>query len=172
MGEPLQEGYAVSRSHISYNALKTNCPMTECIRIAKELQQCDSAAIVNLQTNIGALAVCTNSFRTNSKSACFQFLGLTAKSSQNILWGFQKILTDIYMDDTDSGRSRVSYIYKSRLKEKQVFLILEILSNRQCSIRVLVDLLSNSLVQNTTIMKLNLSRKRTIYRNLMDETSI
>ena len=133
MGEPLQEGYAVSRSHISSNALKTNCTMTECIRIAKELQQCDSAAIVNLQMNIGALAVCTNSFRTNSKSAGFQFLGLTAKSSQNILWGIQKILKDIYMDDTNSGRSRVSsihkswlYIHKSRLKEKPVFLILEL----------------------------------------------
>lgn len=34
-----QEGYAVSRSHISNNAIKTNCPMAECIRIAKELRQ-------------------------------------------------------------------------------------------------------------------------------------
>lgn len=33
-----QEGYAVSRSHISNNAIKTNCPMSECIRITKELQ--------------------------------------------------------------------------------------------------------------------------------------
>ncbi|EXB96517.1 tRNA (guanine(26)-N(2))-dimethyltransferase [Morus notabilis] len=43
-----KEGYAVSRSHICSNAIKTDCPMTECIRIAKELQQCDSAAAVNL----------------------------------------------------------------------------------------------------------------------------
>lgn len=34
-----QEGYAVSRSHIESNALKTNCPMSECIRVAQELQQ-------------------------------------------------------------------------------------------------------------------------------------
>ncbi|KAL6126836.1 hypothetical protein ACLB2K_074881 [Fragaria x ananassa] len=34
-----KEGYAVSRSHIESNALKTNCPMSECIRIAQELQQ-------------------------------------------------------------------------------------------------------------------------------------
>ncbi|PWA71278.1 N2,N2-dimethylguanosine tRNA methyltransferase [Artemisia annua] len=34
-----QEGYFVSRSHISNNAIKTNCPMSECVRIAKELQQ-------------------------------------------------------------------------------------------------------------------------------------
>ncbi|KAL1337432.1 hypothetical protein HN51_032103 [Arachis hypogaea] len=34
-----QEGYAASRSHIATNAIKTNCPMTECIRIAKELLQ-------------------------------------------------------------------------------------------------------------------------------------
>ncbi|KAJ7959548.1 tRNA (guanine(26)-N(2))-dimethyltransferase [Quillaja saponaria] len=34
-----KEGYAASRSHIASNAIKTNCPMTECIRIAKELQQ-------------------------------------------------------------------------------------------------------------------------------------
>ncbi|KAF4352772.1 hypothetical protein G4B88_010172 [Cannabis sativa] len=33
-----KEGYAVSRSHIISNAIKTNCPMAECIRIAKELQ--------------------------------------------------------------------------------------------------------------------------------------
>ncbi|KAK1421363.1 hypothetical protein QVD17_23633 [Tagetes erecta] len=33
-----QEGYSVSRSHISNNAIKTNCPMSECIRIAKEIQ--------------------------------------------------------------------------------------------------------------------------------------
>ncbi|RVX20041.1 hypothetical protein CK203_004753 [Vitis vinifera] len=36
----LQEGYAVSRSHIASNAIKTNCPMAVSIRIAKELQQC------------------------------------------------------------------------------------------------------------------------------------
>nr|XP_043634246.1 tRNA (guanine(26)-N(2))-dimethyltransferase [Erigeron canadensis] len=35
-----QEGYAISRSHISNNAIKTNCPMPECIRIAKEIQRC------------------------------------------------------------------------------------------------------------------------------------
>ncbi|KAH7537663.1 hypothetical protein FEM48_Zijuj03G0116800 [Ziziphus jujuba var. spinosa] len=38
-----KEGYAASRSHIVSNAIKTNCPMTVCIRIAKELQQCCSA---------------------------------------------------------------------------------------------------------------------------------
>lgn len=32
-----QKGYAASRSHIETNAIKTNCPMTECIKIAKEL---------------------------------------------------------------------------------------------------------------------------------------
>ncbi|KAL6323366.1 hypothetical protein AAG906_029373 [Vitis piasezkii] len=35
-----EEGYAVSRSHIASNAIKTNCPMAVSIRIAKELQQC------------------------------------------------------------------------------------------------------------------------------------
>lgn len=35
----LQKGYAASRSHIATNAIKTNCPMTECISIAKELLQ-------------------------------------------------------------------------------------------------------------------------------------
>ncbi|KAL6333664.1 hypothetical protein AAG906_028850 [Vitis piasezkii] len=35
-----KEGYAVSRSHIASNAIKTNCPMAVSIRIAKELQQC------------------------------------------------------------------------------------------------------------------------------------
>ncbi|KAK9913843.1 hypothetical protein M0R45_037649 [Rubus argutus] len=34
-----KEGYAVSRSHIESNALKTNCPMSECIRVAQELQR-------------------------------------------------------------------------------------------------------------------------------------
>ncbi|CAJ1974561.1 unnamed protein product [Sphenostylis stenocarpa] len=34
-----QKGYAASRSHIEMNAIKTNCPMTECIKIAKELLQ-------------------------------------------------------------------------------------------------------------------------------------
>ncbi|ESW09615.1 hypothetical protein PHAVU_009G142000 [Phaseolus vulgaris] len=34
-----QKGYAASRSHIATNAIKTNCPMTECIKIAKELLQ-------------------------------------------------------------------------------------------------------------------------------------
>ncbi|XP_010252087.1 PREDICTED: tRNA (guanine(26)-N(2))-dimethyltransferase [Nelumbo nucifera] len=33
-----KEGYAVSRSHIASNAIKTNCPMTMCIQIARELQ--------------------------------------------------------------------------------------------------------------------------------------
>ncbi|KAJ9175997.1 hypothetical protein P3X46_014491 [Hevea brasiliensis] len=37
----LEEGYAVSRSHIASNAIKTNCPMAECIRIAKELRGVD-----------------------------------------------------------------------------------------------------------------------------------
>ncbi|KAJ0100955.1 hypothetical protein Patl1_06730 [Pistacia atlantica] len=35
-----KEGYAASRSHIASNAIKTNCSMTQCIRIAKELQGC------------------------------------------------------------------------------------------------------------------------------------
>ncbi|XP_071709600.1 tRNA (guanine(26)-N(2))-dimethyltransferase-like [Rutidosis leptorrhynchoides] len=34
-----KEGYVVCRSHISNNAIKTNCPMSECIRIAKEIQR-------------------------------------------------------------------------------------------------------------------------------------
>ncbi|KAL9331041.1 hypothetical protein ACSQ67_000651 [Phaseolus vulgaris] len=34
-----QKGYAASRSHIATNAIKTNFPMTECIKIAKELLQ-------------------------------------------------------------------------------------------------------------------------------------
>lgn len=34
-----KKGYAASRSHIETNAIKTNCPMTECIRISKELLQ-------------------------------------------------------------------------------------------------------------------------------------
>ncbi|GAV62492.1 TRM domain-containing protein [Cephalotus follicularis] len=34
-----KEGYAASRSHIVSNAIKTNCTMTECIRIAKDLQR-------------------------------------------------------------------------------------------------------------------------------------
>ncbi|XP_054796716.1 tRNA (guanine(26)-N(2))-dimethyltransferase isoform X2 [Prosopis cineraria] len=32
-----KKGFAASRSHIASNAIKTNCPMTECISIAKEL---------------------------------------------------------------------------------------------------------------------------------------
>lgn len=32
-----EEGYVASRSHIASNAVKTNCPMAECVRIAKEL---------------------------------------------------------------------------------------------------------------------------------------
>ncbi|KAH9702830.1 tRNA (guanine(26)-N(2))-dimethyltransferase [Citrus sinensis] len=35
-----KEGYVASRSHIASNAIKTNCPMVACIRIAKELQGC------------------------------------------------------------------------------------------------------------------------------------
>ncbi|KAJ4971251.1 hypothetical protein NE237_004350 [Protea cynaroides] len=33
-----KEGYAVSRSHISPNSIKTNCPLTMCIQIARQLQ--------------------------------------------------------------------------------------------------------------------------------------
>ncbi|CAN6469806.1 unnamed protein product [Victoria cruziana] len=33
-----QEGYAVSRSHISSNAIKTNCPMTTCVEIAQKIR--------------------------------------------------------------------------------------------------------------------------------------
>ncbi|KAG2730616.1 hypothetical protein I3843_01G296900 [Carya illinoinensis] len=33
-----QEGYVASRSHISPNVIKTNCPMAVCMRIAKKLQ--------------------------------------------------------------------------------------------------------------------------------------
>lgn len=32
-------GYAVSRSHIAPNAIKTDCPMVECVEIVKQLQQ-------------------------------------------------------------------------------------------------------------------------------------
>ncbi|XP_015079487.1 tRNA (guanine(26)-N(2))-dimethyltransferase isoform X2 [Solanum pennellii] len=32
-------GYAVSRSHIAPNAIKTDCPMVECVKIVKHLQQ-------------------------------------------------------------------------------------------------------------------------------------
>eukprot|EP00268_Persea_americana_P009437 TRINITY_DN13790_c0_g1_i5.p1 TRINITY_DN13790_c0_g1~~TRINITY_DN13790_c0_g1_i5.p1 ORF type:complete len:432 (-),score=66.15 TRINITY_DN13790_c0_g1_i5:708-2003(-) len=35
-----EEGYAASRSHITPNAIKTNCPMAICIQIAKRLQKC------------------------------------------------------------------------------------------------------------------------------------
>ncbi|XVE86039.1 hypothetical protein DITRI_Ditri18aG0004400 [Diplodiscus trichospermus] len=35
-----KEGYAASRSHIASNAIKTDCPMAGCIRIAKELDGC------------------------------------------------------------------------------------------------------------------------------------
>ncbi|XP_047320120.1 tRNA (guanine(26)-N(2))-dimethyltransferase isoform X2 [Impatiens glandulifera] len=34
-----KEGYAVSRSHIVSNAVKTNCPMATCVKIAKELSK-------------------------------------------------------------------------------------------------------------------------------------
>ncbi|XP_076884018.1 tRNA (guanine(26)-N(2))-dimethyltransferase-like [Bidens hawaiensis] len=33
-----EEGYTISRSHIANNAIKTNCPMSECVRIAKVIQ--------------------------------------------------------------------------------------------------------------------------------------
>ncbi|XP_058207365.1 tRNA (guanine(26)-N(2))-dimethyltransferase isoform X2 [Rhododendron vialii] len=36
-----QEGYVACRSHIASNALKTNCPMAECVRIAKELNSAE-----------------------------------------------------------------------------------------------------------------------------------
>lgn len=36
-----QEGYVACRSHIASNALKTNCPMAECVRIAKELSSAE-----------------------------------------------------------------------------------------------------------------------------------
>ncbi|KAK6786592.1 hypothetical protein RDI58_015117 [Solanum bulbocastanum] len=32
-------GYAVCRSHIAPNAIKTDCPMVECVKIVKDLQQ-------------------------------------------------------------------------------------------------------------------------------------
>ncbi|GAB4832048.1 hypothetical protein Ancab_006066 [Ancistrocladus abbreviatus] len=35
-----KEGYAASRSHIAPNAIKTDCPVASCIRIARELQGC------------------------------------------------------------------------------------------------------------------------------------
>lgn len=35
-----KNGYIASRSHIESNAIKTNCPMSVCIVIAKELQAC------------------------------------------------------------------------------------------------------------------------------------
>ncbi|OMO63663.1 tRNA (guanine(26)-N(2))-dimethyltransferase [Corchorus capsularis] len=35
-----KEGYAASRSHIAASAIKTDCPMAGCIRIAKELHGC------------------------------------------------------------------------------------------------------------------------------------
>ncbi|KAK6228778.1 hypothetical protein SCA6_001118 [Theobroma cacao] len=35
-----KEGYAASRSHIASNAIKTDCPMAGCIRIAKILHGC------------------------------------------------------------------------------------------------------------------------------------
>ncbi|XP_012091159.1 tRNA (guanine(26)-N(2))-dimethyltransferase isoform X2 [Jatropha curcas] len=38
MMSTLVKGYAATRSHIASNAIKTDCPMSMCIRIAKELQ--------------------------------------------------------------------------------------------------------------------------------------
>lgn len=40
-----KEGYATSRSHIASNAIKTDCPMSVCIRISKELQGVDSFSV-------------------------------------------------------------------------------------------------------------------------------
>ncbi|KAL9663100.1 hypothetical protein QQ045_027937 [Rhodiola kirilowii] len=37
-----EKGYSASRSHIASNAIKTSCPMTECIRIVEDLQLCHS----------------------------------------------------------------------------------------------------------------------------------
>ncbi|KAK6131846.1 hypothetical protein DH2020_034420 [Rehmannia glutinosa] len=34
-----KEGYATSRSHIASNAIKTNCPMVDCVRLVKELRR-------------------------------------------------------------------------------------------------------------------------------------
>ncbi|KAL3622048.1 hypothetical protein CASFOL_034244 [Castilleja foliolosa] len=39
-----KEGYAVSRSHIASNAIKTNCPMVDCVKLVKELQKCSVPA--------------------------------------------------------------------------------------------------------------------------------
>ncbi|CAA0834478.1 N2-N2-dimethylguanosine tRNA methyltransferase [Striga hermonthica] len=39
-----KEGYAATRSHIASAAIKTNCPMVDCVRIAKELQCCSVTA--------------------------------------------------------------------------------------------------------------------------------
>ncbi|KDP21663.1 hypothetical protein JCGZ_03334 [Jatropha curcas] len=38
MSTLVKKGYAATRSHIASNAIKTDCPMSMCIRIAKELQ--------------------------------------------------------------------------------------------------------------------------------------
>ncbi|KAL6530403.1 hypothetical protein OROHE_014756 [Orobanche hederae] len=35
-----KEGYVASRSHIAPNAIKTNCPMVDCVKLVKELQWC------------------------------------------------------------------------------------------------------------------------------------
>ncbi|KAL0539760.1 hypothetical protein IC582_023976 [Cucumis melo] len=40
MSEMIKAGYAASRSHIASNAIKTNCPMADCIRIAQLQQNC------------------------------------------------------------------------------------------------------------------------------------
>ncbi|XP_051142880.1 tRNA (guanine(26)-N(2))-dimethyltransferase [Andrographis paniculata] len=37
-----KEQYAACRSHIHANAVKTNCPMVDCVRLVKELQQISS----------------------------------------------------------------------------------------------------------------------------------
>ncbi|CAK7339964.1 unnamed protein product [Dovyalis caffra] len=45
-----KEGYATSRSHIASNAIKTNCPMSGCIRISKELQGVESSATLKVRS--------------------------------------------------------------------------------------------------------------------------
>ncbi|KAI0497314.1 hypothetical protein KFK09_020537 [Dendrobium nobile] len=46
-----KEGYAACRSHINRNAIKTNCPIAECIIIAKELRDAtDSSNHLSIST--------------------------------------------------------------------------------------------------------------------------
>lgn len=44
-----QEGYAVSRSHIALNAIKTDCSMANCIQIAKRIQQLDVSSDMQIE---------------------------------------------------------------------------------------------------------------------------